>query len=60
MFEPKLAAAFVTSLTLSFIAVPPYAHKDLFSDVLRGLYKPSVVVLSFALLGMLGALRPNC
>ncbi|AUG33944.1 Cytochrome b [Candidatus Hodgkinia cicadicola] len=61
IFESKLAGVFVTSLTLLLIVVLPYIHEDLFSDALKDLYKPSVVVLflSFALLGILGALRLN-
>lgn len=61
VFESKLAGVFVTSLTLLFIVVLPYTHEDLPSDALKDLYKPSVVVLflSFALLGILGALRLN-
>lgn len=59
VFESKLAGVFVTGLTLLFVAALPYTHEDLSSDVLKVLYKPSVVVLflSFALLGILGALR---
>ncbi|AHL30940.1 MAG: putative cytochrome b [Candidatus Hodgkinia cicadicola] len=61
VFESKLAGVFVTSLTLLFVVALPYIHEDLSSDTLKDLYKPGVVVLflSFALLGILGAMRPS-
>lgn len=59
--EPKLAGVFVTGLTLVFVPVLPFAHERLPSDTPKALYKPGVVVLflSFALLGILGLLRPS-
>ncbi len=61
VFESKLAGVLVASLTLLFIVALPYVHEDLSAYALKDSYKPSVVVLflSFALLRILGVLRPN-